>query len=226
MQGRLRDDGDDADCASASRSRRRSGMRPSATASGAACGPAFRHAGVEPRRPECRCGGDRAAASSCRPPIRVLVDDLQRALGIVTRPRPRRGRDGAGRHPLPTASVASPPCVKTTRTFSWPSSCRCVVLIGWNYFFGVPQMQQQTQAQQTQPTAPTQPGQAGPSPVAEPGRRPVGAGLRAPCPPLRALRSSRPARRRSRAARASRSTRPAFARLDQPARRAHRRRRR
>ena len=29
-----------------------------------------------------------------------------------------------------------------------------VVLIGWNYFYGVPQMQQQKQAQQTQQAKP------------------------------------------------------------------------
>jgi YidC/Oxa1 family membrane protein insertase len=43
-----------------------------------------------------------------------------------------------------------------------------VVLIGWNYFYGVPQMQQQKQAQQAQQTPPAQPGQAGPIPGAAP----------------------------------------------------------
>ena len=44
-----------------------------------------------------------------------------------------------------------------------------VVLIGWNYFYGVPQMEQQKQrAADGQPTAPAQPGQAGPIPGAAP----------------------------------------------------------
>jgi YidC/Oxa1 family membrane protein insertase len=44
-----------------------------------------------------------------------------------------------------------------------------VVLIGWNYFYGVPQMEQQKRAQQAaQQPAPAQPGQAGPIPGASP----------------------------------------------------------
>ena len=52
-----------------------------------------------------------------------------------------------------------------------------VVLIGWNYFYGVPQMQQQKQAQQTQPTAPAQPAQ---TPI--PGAAPKEGGPAAPVP--------------------------------------------
>src|SRR3954452_21320725 len=51
-----------------------------------------------------------------------------------------------------------------------------VVLIGWNYFYGVPQMQQQKQAQQTQ-QAPTQPAQ---TPL--PGAAPKEGGPAAPVP--------------------------------------------
>src|SRR5215207_9616725 len=45
------------------------------------------------------------------------------------------------------------------------------VLLGWNFFYGVPQMEQQKRAQQAQqvaPPLPGQPGQAGPVPGASP----------------------------------------------------------
>ena len=64
----------------------------------------------------------------------ALVADIDRALGIVTRPKAAvpAGRDAPF---LPSFDgrlwSRSSPCVKTTRTFSWPSSLSGVVLIAW-----------------------------------------------------------------------------------------------
>ena len=64
-------------------------MRPNATASGGGCAQAFRHAAVDHdgRNADVVVIGRRPALAAAFP---LLVGDLQRALAIVTRPRPAK----------------------------------------------------------------------------------------------------------------------------------------
>ena len=129
---------------------------------------AFRHAAVDHggRNADVVVIGRRPALAAAFP---LLVGDLQRALAIVTRPRPAKAGDSAGRHPFHRTQ----PMREDNKNLLLAIVLSVVVLIGWNYFYGVPQMQQQKQAQQTQQTAPAQPAQT-PIPGAAPKERRAG----------------------------------------------------
>ena len=71
----------------------------------------------------------------------LLVDDLRRALAGRTKPKsPGPARARCSRRP---ASVADQPMREDNKNLILAIVLSVVVLIGWNYFYGVPQMQQQ-----------------------------------------------------------------------------------
>src|SRR3954468_5325212 len=146
-------------------------MRPSATASGGGCDrrsamPRLIMAGAMPQL--WGFGGgplssppSRFSSATSSAPWRSSPDP--------GRPKPRSRR--------PASFPPDRPMREDNKNLLLAIVLSVVVLIGWNYFYGVPQMQQQKQAQQTQPTAPAQA-----APAAIPRAAPKEGGPAAPVP--------------------------------------------